>query len=156
MDLTTRYLGLTWVQPCRRLGLSGVGLARRGVSGGRRWRRRGGALLAVFEEQVRAQRSPTCSSPRCGEESFGEARDYFPRRGPRSGTRARRRTCATWSGTAAAVDIPVIASLNGSTPGGWTSIASSLQSAGAAALELNIYAVPGDEASPARRSSSGT
>ena len=38
----------------------------------------------------------------------------------------------------------MIASLNGSTPGGWTSIATSMESAGAAAIELNIYAVPGD------------
>lgn len=43
-----------------------------------------------------------------------------------------------------AVDIPVIASLNGSTDGGWVDFARQLSEAGAAALELNIYLVPGD------------
>ncbi len=44
----------------------------------------------------------------------------------------------------AACDVPVIGSLNGSTPGGWVSYAAAIQEAGAAAIELNIYAVPGD------------
>jgi len=42
------------------------------------------------------------------------------------------------------LDIPVIASLNGSTPGGWTRAAELLQQAGAAAVELNVYAVESD------------
>jgi dihydroorotate dehydrogenase (fumarate) len=42
------------------------------------------------------------------------------------------------------VDIPVIASLNGSTVGGWTDYAKKIQDAGADALELNIYHVPTD------------
>ena len=46
--------------------------------------------------------------------------------------------------------IPVIASLNGATTGGWTAYASSMQSAGAAALELNIYYLHGDPLTPAR------
>ena len=44
----------------------------------------------------------------------------------------------------AAVEIPVIASLNGVTPAGWTGYARAMQDAGAAAIELNIYYVPGD------------
>ena len=43
----------------------------------------------------------------------------------------------------AAVDIPVIASLNGVTPGGWSSYARAIQGAGAVAIELNIYYLPG-------------
>jgi dihydroorotate dehydrogenase (fumarate) len=42
------------------------------------------------------------------------------------------------------LDIPVIASLNGSTPGGWTNIAQLLQEAGANAVELNVYGVETD------------
>jgi dihydroorotate dehydrogenase (fumarate) len=42
------------------------------------------------------------------------------------------------------VDIPVIGSLNGVTPGGWTQYARQMQDAGAAAIELNIYYIPGD------------
>jgi dihydroorotate dehydrogenase (fumarate) len=44
----------------------------------------------------------------------------------------------------AAVSIPVIASLNGSTVGGWTDYAGRIQEAGADSLELNIYWVPTD------------
>ena len=40
-----------------------------------------------------------------------------------------------------AVDVPVVASLNGTTPGGWTSYARRLEAAGASALELNLYDV---------------
>jgi dihydroorotate dehydrogenase (fumarate) len=43
-----------------------------------------------------------------------------------------------------AVDIPVIGSLNGVTPGGWSRYAIDMQNAGAAAIELNIYYLPGD------------
>ncbi len=43
-----------------------------------------------------------------------------------------------------ALSVPVIASLNGTTPGGWTSVAAVLQDAGAAAVELNIYRVAAD------------
>ena len=42
------------------------------------------------------------------------------------------------------VSIPIIASLNGSTPGGWTDYAKKMQQAGADALELNIYSIPTD------------
>jgi dihydroorotate dehydrogenase (fumarate) len=42
------------------------------------------------------------------------------------------------------VDVPVIGSLNGVTTGGWTSYARAMQDAGAAAIELNIYYIPGD------------
>lgn len=47
---------------------------------------------------------------------------------------------------AAAVDVPLIASLNGSSVGSWAHFARQLQDAGAAAIELNIYLVPGDVA----------
>jgi dihydroorotate dehydrogenase (fumarate) len=39
------------------------------------------------------------------------------------------------------VDVPILASLNGTTPGGWTSYAVQLEAAGASALELNLYEV---------------
>lgn len=42
------------------------------------------------------------------------------------------------------VDIPVIASLNGSTLGTWTDLAKEMQSVGASAIELNIYSIPAD------------
>ena len=41
----------------------------------------------------------------------------------------------------AKVDVPIVASLNGTTPGGWTTYARKLEAAGASALELNLYEV---------------
>ncbi len=64
-----------------------------------------------------------------------------------------RRSCGKGSGrsylsllerAADAVDVPVIASLNGVTPEGWTDYTRAMQDAGAAAIELNIYDLPGD------------
>src|SRR4051794_11001978 len=40
------------------------------------------------------------------------------------------------------VDVPVLASLNGATPGGWTEYGRQLESRGASAIELNLYEVP--------------
>ena len=51
---------------------------------------------------------------------------------------------------AAEVDIPVIASLNGGSTGGWTDYASAMQAAGASAIELNVYYLPDDPLIPAR------
>ena len=75
-------------------------------------------------------------------ESFAEALDYVPAvvkedAGP-------RRYLSLLERAAAAVDVPVIASLNGVTPEGWTDYARAMQDAGAAAIELNIYYLPGD------------
>jgi dihydroorotate dehydrogenase (fumarate) len=75
-------------------------------------------------------------------ESFPEALDYFPAvvdedGGPRSYLALLERAVAS-------VDVPVIASLNGVTPEGWTDYARAMQDAGAAAIELNIYYLPGD------------
>ena len=43
-----------------------------------------------------------------------------------------------------AVRIPVIASLNGASAGGWLEYAKVMEQAGADALELNIYYIPTD------------
>lgn len=142
MDLTTRYLGLTLPNPIVAsaspvsVSLDGV---RRVVDAG------AGAvvLYSLFEEQVRAQEVEDLLITESHEESFGEARDYFPS-GPSFGHAGATPYLRHLERAAAAVAVPVIGSLNGSTPGGWTSIAASMESAGAAALELNIYAVPGD------------
>src|SRR5215471_11033075 len=49
------------------------------------------------------------------------------------------------AGAKATLGIPVIASLNGSTPGGWLRLAEEIQHAGADAIELNVYAVETDQ-----------
>jgi dihydroorotate dehydrogenase (fumarate) len=48
------------------------------------------------------------------------------------------------------VAIPVIASLNGATSGGWADYARSMQEAGASAIELNVYYLQGDPLTPGR------
>src|SRR5215472_16167473 len=77
-----------------------------------------------------------------GTESFGEALSYFP--ADADASPGPRRYLDLLERAAAAVDIPVIASLNGVTPGGWTDYACALEQAGAAAIELNIYHFPAD------------
>lgn len=143
MDLTTRYLGLTLRSPIV-ASASPVSVSLDGV---RRVADAGAGavvLYSLFEEQVRAQEIADLLITEVHEESFGEARDYLPS-GPTVGHAGATPYLRHLERAAHAVDVPVIASLNGSTPGGWTSIAASMESAGAAALELNIYAVPGDE-----------
>ena len=77
-----------------------------------------------------------------GTESFAEALSYFPkpteyRLGPETYLEHIQKAKA-------AVGIPIIASLNGASPGGWTAYAKEMQQAGADALELNIYYIPTD------------
>jgi dihydroorotate dehydrogenase (fumarate) len=99
-------------------------------------------LYSLFEEQLRQDRLELAERLDQGTFSYAESLTYFPepeefRLGPdeylQHITRAK-----------AAVKIPVIASLNGSSAGGWTQYAKAIEQAGADALELNIYHIPTD------------
>ena len=140
MDLSTRYLGLELRNPLvasasplsntvdgvRRLADAGVGAV---------------VLYSLFEEQLRREAAVNAALADAGTESFGESLSYFP---PATDTSpGPRRYLDLLERAAAAVDIPVIASLNGVTTGGWTDYAAALEQAGAAAIELNIYNLPG-------------
>jgi dihydroorotate dehydrogenase (fumarate) len=97
-------------------------------------------LYSLFEEQLRLERHELEHHLTAGTESFPEALTYFPEPlqfslGPEEYLKHVARAKET-------VDIPIIASLNGSTAGGWTDFAHKLQQAGADALELNIYYIP--------------
>jgi dihydroorotate dehydrogenase (fumarate) len=99
-------------------------------------------LPSLFEEEIRRQEAQDAAMAQAGAESFAESLSYFPsgaddEPGP-------HRYLSLVERAAAAVDVPVIASLNGVTTGGWTDYASALEQAGAAAIELNIYHLPGD------------
>jgi dihydroorotate dehydrogenase (fumarate) len=99
-------------------------------------------LHSLFEEQIRYERYELHWSTTQGTESYPEALSYFP--DPHElcvGPEAYLKHIAR---AKAAVTIPIIASLNGSTPSGWTSFAKQIQQAGADALELNIYNIPTD------------
>jgi dihydroorotate dehydrogenase (fumarate) len=150
MDLSTGYLGLTLRNPLiasasplsntvdgvRRLADGGVGAV---------------VLYSLFEEQLRREAAENARLAEAGTESFAEALSYFPAEAEaeaaQDGTAdepSPRRYLSLLERAAAAVDIPVIGSINGMTPGGWTSYARAMQDAGAAAIELNIYYIPGD------------
>lgn len=146
MDLSTGYLGLTLRNPLvasasplsntidgvRRLAGAGVGAV---------------VLYSLFEEQVRREAERNARLAEAGTESFAESLSYFPAEAAEASTAEAagpRRYLNLLERAAAAVEIPVIGSINGVTPGGWTSYARAMQDAGAAAIELNIYYVPGD------------
>jgi dihydroorotate dehydrogenase (fumarate) len=147
MDLSTRYLGLALRNPLvasaspisntldgvRRLADAGVGAV---------------VLFSLFEEQLRHEAEQNARLAEAGTDSFAESLSYFPA-GADSDAGPRRYLSLLERATAA-VDIPVIGSLNGVTPGGWTSYARLIQDAGAAAIELNIYYLPGDPRTPGR------
>jgi dihydroorotate dehydrogenase (fumarate) len=141
MDLTTTYLGLTLRTP---LVPSASPLSEE-MDNIRRMEDAGAAavvLYSLFEEQLVLDRYELHHHLTEGTESFAEALTYFPESteyhlGP-EGYLDHIRKAKT------AVGIPIIASLNGTSLGGWTSYAKQMQEAGADALELNVYYIPTD------------
>ncbi len=146
MDLATKYLGLTLRNP---LVASASPLAQT-AAGVRRLADAGvGAVVlpSLFEEQVRHEAEQDAWLAEAGAESFAESLSYLP---ATDGEAGPRRYLSLVERAAAVAGVPVIASLNGVTPGGWTDYATALQEAGAAAIELNVYYLPGDPVMPAR------
>jgi len=99
-------------------------------------------LYSLFEEQLRLERAELHHYLEHGTESFPEALTYFPE--PAEFHVGPEQYLKHIARAKAAVNLPIIASLNGSTLGGWTDYAKQIQQAGAAALELNIYNIPTD------------
>jgi dihydroorotate dehydrogenase (fumarate) len=97
---------------------------------------------SLFEEQVRSDRHELQYYLDQGTESYAESLTYFPDRAEfKVGPEAYLEHIAQ---AKAAVDIPIIGSLNGTTFGGWMTYARQIEQAGADALELNIYSIPTD------------
>lgn len=143
MDLTTRYLGLTLKHP---LIASSSPLTGE-LDSLRRLEDAGAAavvLPSIFEEQIEYEVVESERLIEAGAESFPEALTYFPTSagfaaGPYRYLELIRRARD-------ALEIPVIASLNGTSDHGWVSYASQIEQAGAHALELNSFFVPVDDA----------
>ncbi len=141
MDLSTDYMGLELRNPL----VASASPMSRTLDGVRRLADAGvGAvvLFSLFEEQLRREALEYARLVDAGTESFAESLSYLPAAadegvGPHHYLNLLERA-------AAAVEVPVIGSLNGVTSGGWVEYARSMQDAGAAAIELNIYYVPGD------------
>ena len=94
-------------------------------------------MRSLFEEQITREMNGTIYSIESHAEASAEATSYFPRPrefslGPDEYLDQLRLLCE-------AVDIPVIASLNGVTVQGWLDYARQIEQAGADALELNVY-----------------
>ena len=141
MDLTTKYLGLTLRSPlvpaASPLSLELDNLKQMEAVGA------GAVILeSLFEEQLRADRAELAERLEQGTESFAEALSYFPE--PAEFKLGPETYLEQIAEAKRALKIPVIASLNGSTLGGWTDYARQIEGAGADALELNIYAIPTD------------
>ena len=140
MDLTTTYMGLTLRNPlvasASPLAKTADGVARLADAGV-------GAIVlpSLFEEQLRLEAEQDARLADAGTESFAESLSYLPEA---SGQAGSRRYLSLVERAAAAVDVPVIASLNGVTMGGWTEYARLMQQAGADAVELNVYAITTD------------
>jgi dihydroorotate dehydrogenase (fumarate) len=138
VDLTSTYLGLTLRNPViaspgpvtgdpdqwRRLADAGVGAI---------------VLPSLFEEEIESESWWVSDLLDEGRDTMAEASDYLPEFEDYSIGPDRFLDLVTRA--RATVDVPVIASLNGTTRGGWVTYATRLVDAGADAIELNVYDV---------------
>jgi dihydroorotate dehydrogenase (fumarate) len=139
MNLNTTYLGLQLRTP---LVASASPLSQE-IDGIRRLEDAGASavvLYSLFEEQLRQESVELEHHLAEATDSFAEAANFFPqpeefRTGPEEYLnhidRAKKE-----------ISVPIIASLNGTTLGGWAKYARQIEQAGADALECNIYYIP--------------
>jgi dihydroorotate dehydrogenase (fumarate) len=141
VDLRTRYLGIELRSPivasaspltgepdtAHRLDEAGVGAI---------------VLPSLFEEEILNDEIGLNRSLEAGSEQFAEALEYFPT--VDSLPNIGERYLARLARIKAQSSVPVIASLNATTSGGWVRYAALMQDAGADALELNLYRVAAD------------
>lgn len=136
MNLSTTYLGFELAHPL----IVGASPLVDDLGTVKRLEDAGAAAIvmhSLFEEQITREQLNTIMDMEMHADSFAEALSYFPepedyRLGPEAYLEQIRRIKA-------AVGVPVIASLNGTTSRGWLQYATQLQEAGADALELNVY-----------------
>ena len=141
IDITTTYLGLSLKSPI----VASASPLCESVANIRRLEDCGVAavvLPSLFEEQLDLESLAINADLSRGSESFPESLNYFPdlntyNLGPEGYLELIRQAKKS-------VSIPVIASLNGVSLGGWTRYARLIEQAGADAIELNIYAIVTD------------
>lgn len=139
MKLRTTYMGLELDHPL----VASASPLSSSVDGIRRLEDAGAAAVvmpSLFEEQILHENAALDYLMAAGTHSFPEASGFFPqvadcRAGPDRYLDILRRASD-------AVDIPVIASLNGYTDEGWSGIAAQMEEAGAGAIELNVFYIP--------------
>jgi len=141
MDLSTTYLGFALPHPL----MPGASPMVDDLDLVRRLEDAGAAAIvmhSLFEEQITLEQVATFAHTETHRNSFGEALSFFPSPdsfalGPDAYLNQIRRIKE-------AVRVPVIASLNGASPGGWLAYAQLMEQAGADALELNVYTLATD------------
>lgn len=139
MDMTTDYMGLRLRSPL----VASASPISESLDGIRRLEDNGAAavvMFSLFEEQIRHESAALEHFFNVGRNSFGEAASFFPEVqdydvGPAAYLNLIRQATE-------AVDIPIVASLNGVTEQGWVTFAREMQDAGASAIELNVYYIP--------------
>ncbi|MCG5059377.1 MAG: dihydroorotate dehydrogenase-like protein [Limnoraphis sp. WC205] len=142
MDITTTYLGLNLRSP---LVPSAAAPLSEDLDNIKRLEDAGaGAVVlhSLFEEQLLREKFELHHHLEYGTESFAEALTYFPE--PDEFHVGPELYLDHIQQAKQAVQIPIIASLNGFSSGGWVEYAKLMQDAGADAIELNIYYVPTD------------
>ena len=136
VDLRTRYLGLELAHPI----VASASPLTGNIDSLKRLQDAGVAavvLPSLFEEQIEHEEMATHNLMLYGAELSPEAQGFFPEMQHYS--TGPEKYLELIGEAKQALKVPVIASLNGYTPGGWTSIARKFQDAGADAIELNVY-----------------
>jgi dihydroorotate dehydrogenase (fumarate) len=139
--LSTTYLGLTLEHPI----VASASPISRTLDGIRKLEDGGASaivLFSLFEEQLRREQEVYEHLSAVRSERFAESLTYFP---PIDTSKNHAEAYLTLLSRACeAVNVPIIASLNASTEGGWASYAWDLEQAGASAIEINLYELPLD------------
>ncbi len=141
MDLSTSYLGFDLPHPF----IPGASPLSGEIDTIKQLEDAGAAAIilhSLFEEQINSEEVAATQAVETPAEQFAEALTYFPspeeyKLGPDEYLEHVRKAKE-------AVDVPVIASLNGTTLGGWLDYAQQMAEAGADALELNVYLIATD------------
>lgn len=141
MNLTTTYMGFTLPHPL----VPGASPLTGNLDTARRLVDAGAPMLvlpSLFEEQIVREELAITSSTDLARDVSAESISFFPEAdtfalGPHDYLEYIRKLKA-------AVPVPLVASLNGTTPGGWIRYAQLIQQAGADALELNLYELAAD------------
>jgi dihydroorotate dehydrogenase (fumarate) len=141
MEITAKYLGMNLKNPI----VPSASPFSRDIGNIKKMEDSGAAavvLYSLFEEQIEQDSLELHHRTTAYANSYAEAMNYFPeisdiKVGPDEYLKHIQKAKE-------AVDIPIIASLNGKSLGGWTNYAKRIEEAGANALELNIYFLAAD------------
>ncbi len=145
MDLSTTYLGFEMANPF----VPGASPLADDLDTVRELEDAGASAIvmrSLFEEQLAAEGLTAVHNMDVPAESFAEALTYFP--SPDNFVLGPDEYLEQLGRIKKAVQVPVIASLNGSTPGGWLDYAKQMEQAGADAVELHVFQIPTDPEEP--------